>query len=73
MLLLRAVINILVRNASPRGYMCFTCQIFSLSGACELLFCLLDLRSGECDGVSMHVLCCSVNGYVCFVWLEALY
>ena len=27
-----------------------------------LFYCLLDLRSGECD-----VVCCSVNGSVCFV------
>ena len=40
MLLLRAVLNILVRNASPRGPMCFRCLIFSLAGPCELL-CLL--------------------------------
>ena len=38
MLLLRAVLNILVRNASPRRPMCFMCLIFSLSGPCELLF-----------------------------------
>ena len=38
MFLLRAVLNILVRNASPRGPMCFRCLIFNLSGACELLF-----------------------------------
>ena len=37
-ILLRAVLNILVRNASPRGPMCFRCLILSLSGACELLF-----------------------------------
>ena len=35
----------LVRNASPRGPMCFRCLIFSLSGPCELMlypcmFCL---------------------------------
>ena len=29
MFLLRAVLNILVRNASPRGPMCFRCLIFS--------------------------------------------
>ena len=63
MLLLRAVLNILVRNASPRGLMCFRCMILSLSGPCELLllplfYCLLDLRSGECNGVSLYVLCC---------------
>ena len=34
--LLRVVLNILVRNASPRGSMCFRCMIFSLSGPCEL-------------------------------------
>ena len=31
MLVLRAVFNILVRNASPRGPMCFRCLIFNLS------------------------------------------
>ena len=36
--LLRAVLNILVRNASPRGPMCFRCLIFNLSGPCELLY-----------------------------------
>ena len=41
MLMLRAVFNILVRNASPRGPMCFRCLMFSLSGPCELL-CLLS-------------------------------
>ena len=40
MLLLRAVFNILVRNASPRGPMCFRCLMFSLSGPCDLLFLL---------------------------------
>ena len=40
MFLLRAVLNILVRNASPRGSMRFRCQIFILSGPCELLFLL---------------------------------
>ena len=45
MLLLRAVLHMLVRNASPRGSMCFRCLMFSLSGSCELLFllCLLLL------------------------------
>ena len=40
MLVLRAVFNMLVRNASPRGPMCFRCLMFSLSGPCELLFLL---------------------------------
>ena len=61
MLLLKAVLNILVRNASPRGPMCFRCLIFNMSGPCELLFILLfysllDLRSSECDVVSLYVL-----------------
>ena len=43
MLVLRAVFNMHVRNASPRGPMCL---LFNLSGPCELLFfiCLLPLR-----------------------------
>ena len=65
-------LNILVRYASPRGPMCFRCLIFNLSGPCELLFftlfySLLDLRSSECDVVSLYVVCCSVNVSVCFV------
>ena len=35
--LLRAVLNIFVRYASPRGPMCFRCLIFNLSGPYELL------------------------------------
>ena len=38
MLVLGAVFNMLVRNASPRGPMYFMCLMFSLSGHCELLF-----------------------------------
>ena len=45
MLVLRAVLNILVRNASPRGPMCFRCLIFYLSGPCELLFLLCFIAS----------------------------
>ena len=36
MLVLRAVFNMLVRNASTRGPMCFRCLMFNLSGHCEL-------------------------------------
>ena len=32
-----------------------------------LFYCLLDMRSGECDVVSLYVVCCSVNGFVCFM------
>ena len=45
MFLLRAVLNILVRNASPRGPMCFRCLIFNLSEPCELLFLLCFIAS----------------------------
>ena len=53
----RSILNILVRNASPRGPMCYRCLIFSLSGPCE------------CNVVSLYVLCYPVNGSVCFVCL----
>ena len=45
MFLLRAVLNILVRNAGPRGPMCIRCLIFYLSGPCELLFLLCFIAS----------------------------
>ena len=35
----------LVRNASPRGPMCFRCLMFSLSGPCELLLLLCFIAS----------------------------
>ena len=45
MLVLRAVFNMLVKNASPRGPMCFRCLMFSLSGlvSCYFYFVLLPL------------------------------
>ena len=45
MLVLRAVFNMLVRNASPRGPMCFGCLMFNMSGPCELLFLLCFIAS----------------------------
>ena len=45
MLVLRAVFNMLMRNASPRGPMCFRYLMFSLSGPCELLFLLCFIAS----------------------------
>ena len=45
MLLLRAVLNMLVRNASLRGTMCFRFLMFSSSGPCELLFLLRFIAS----------------------------
>ena len=38
MLVLRAVFNMLVRNASLTGHMCLRCLVFSLSGPSEFLF-----------------------------------
>ena len=32
-----------------------------------MFYCLLDLRSSECDVVTLYVVCCSVNVFVCFV------
>ena len=48
MLLLRAAGIMLMRNAKPRGPMCFRCLMFSLSGPCELLF-LLFFNAIEID------------------------
>ena len=45
MLVLRVVFNILVRNARPRGPVCFRCLMFSLSGPCELLFLVCFIAS----------------------------
>ena len=45
MLVLRAVFKMLMRNASPRGPMCFRCLMFNLSGPCELLFLLCFIAS----------------------------
>ena len=45
MLVLRAVYNMIVRNASPRGPICFSCLMFNLSGPCELLFLLCFIAS----------------------------
>ena len=45
MLVLRAVFNMLVRNAIPCGPMCFRCLMFNLSGPCEFLFLLCFIAS----------------------------
>ena len=44
MLVLR-VFNMLVKNATPSGPMCFRCLMFNLSGPCELLFLLCFISS----------------------------
>ena len=58
MFLLREVLNILVRNASPRGPMCFRCLIFNLSGPCELLFLLCFIVSWTWEVVSVMLYPC---------------
>ena len=45
MVVLRVVFHMLVRNASPIGFMCFGSLVFSLSGPCELLFLLCFIAS----------------------------
>ena len=45
MLVLKAVFNRLVWNASPRGSVCFRGLIFSLAGPCVLLFLLCFIAS----------------------------
>ena len=40
-----AVFNMLVRNETPRGHMCFRCLMLNLSGPCELLFLLCVIAS----------------------------
>ena len=47
MLLLRAVLNMLVRHENPRGSMCFRCLMFSLSRPYELLFYFVVLLLGH--------------------------
>ena len=44
MLMLRAVFNMLVKNASPRGYMCFTGMICQDHVSCYFYFVLLPLE-----------------------------
>ena len=45
MLVLRAVFNMHVRNASPSRPMYFMCLKFNLSGPCEFLFLLCFIAS----------------------------
>ena len=69
---LRALLNMLVRNASPRWPMWYRCLMFNLSGPCELLFllcftALCDLSCSECDVISLYFMCCPVSVSVCLV------
>ena len=46
MLRLRAVLNMLMRNVSPKRHTYFWCMVFSISGPCELLFLLCFIAFG---------------------------
>ena len=61
MLFLGAVLNMLVRNASPRGPICFRCLMFSLSGPCELLCLLCFIASWTWVVVSVMLYPCIFN------------
>ena len=58
MFLLRAVLNILLRNATPREPMCFRCLIFNLSAPCKLLFLLCFVASWTREVVSVMLYPC---------------
>ena len=54
MLVLRAVFNMLVRNVSPRGPMCFRCLMLCQDRASCYVYCVfLDLSCSECDVMSL--------------------
>ena len=56
-----------MRNASFKLTL-FGCVIsICCVGFFSLFYSLLDLRSSECDVVSLYVVCCSVNVSVCFM------
>ena len=60
MFLLRDMLNMLVRYASPRVPMCLRCLMFSLSGPCELLFLLCCIALWTCVGVRVVLCPCSL-------------
>ena len=60
MLVLIAAFSMTVRNASPRGPMCFKCMMFNLSGPCELLFLLCYIASWTCVVMSVMLYPCSL-------------
>ena len=62
MLLLIAVLNILVRNANPRGPMGL-CGCYLDLVSCYLCFVLFVV----CNVISLYVFCCFVNEPVCFM------
>ena len=76
MWVLRAVFNMLMRNASPREPMCkIEYMMFNLSGPCEFFFtsfyCLLDLSCGECYVISFYFVRCVFDS-VCELFGETI-
>ena len=67
MLVLRAVFNMLVRNAGSGGPMCFRCLIFSFHDLIILFYCILVLSCGVCNVILLCFMYCSMNGSVCLV------
>ena len=71
MLVLRAVFNMLVRNASPRGCilgaLCLVGDDPVSCYFCFVLFYLLDLSCGECNVISLYFMNWPVNGSDCLV------
>ena len=66
------VFNMLVRNASPRGHMCFRCLMFNLSGPCELLFLVCFIASWTWLVVSV-MLCPCIFGVALLMYLFVLF
>ena len=66
----------LVRNANPRGPMCFRCLMFNLSGPCELLFLLCFIASWTRVVVSVIlypcILCAVLLVYLFFLCVACL-
>ena len=68
MLVLRALFNMFVRNASPGGHMCFRCLMFNFSRPCELLFllCFISAWTGVVVSVMLYpcILCVALLVYM---------
>ena len=62
----KSSLNIIVQNASTIRHVLGVCYIVC-QDLVSWFYCLLDLSCGECNVISLFVLCCSANGSVCFV------
>ena len=79
MLLFSDVLYMLVRYASPSGYMCLRCLMLTLSGPVELLCLLCFIAAWNCVVVSVMLVVCSLSVllYICMfvfyvLWLPVL-